>query len=373
MKRLGIITLYDPLNQIDISIQKMINDLRQYLKCLIVVCNFTPLSEGMKYLQKHADYILIRDNIGYDGGAIKDAITYLTSDTSCISLLDYDELVILNDTFYGLLKPLNSFFDWFYNSDVSFAGLTKNDGGYFWKGISVPSHIQGYFIAIKRMMFISEAFIDYWNNFNYCLTSDDNIYNFEYGFSEYFSDLGYKYDGFYNLRKIGLSQIGDVDYLDHPYELIKYSNYPIFKYKAAWIDHLNDSSYKALKLIKSLSLNDFNAIMQHVVKSSNRMYIMQDALSSFCKEKTGLYIYGDGVWGQRIFRYLDLNDYRFKGFIVSKVSDDGSKRNVICISDLKLGNSEGIIVGMNRQNTLEVKSYLEQELDIKKVFFPNLT
>ena len=371
MNRIGIITLYDCLNQVDNCTRKIVRELRSYLDYFLVVCNFKLDENDYSFLSEYSEYIYERENVGFDGGAIKDALAILLSNEMDCSLENYDELVIVNDTFFGFFSSLSPFFDWFSHSDNDFAGLTKNVGQYLWMEKTVPEHIQGYFIAIKHRMFNAACFADFWKDFNYPISSTENIFNFEYRFSTFFSANGFKFDGFYDLNSAGLSTVGDVDYLDHPYELIRYLKWPIFKYKAAWIDLLNDSSYKALCMIKESYPDDFKDIITHVRKSGKRMYINQDELMNFCEKKNAVYIYGKGTIGKRVFLFLKLMGYEFKCFIISGDVDDCDKGDVKNVNDIKLEKNEGIIVGMNRNNVLEVKKRLDATFGFDALFYPN--
>ena len=372
MKRITILSLYDVFNQVDYCTQKLICDIRQYSDYLFIVCNFSSDADVDEFLRKNSDYVLIRDNTGFDGGAIKDAISVLLSNKTGVSINDFDEILILNDTFYGFFSPIQPFFDWFRGSDIDFAGFTKNDGGYLWRERLVPPHVQGYAIIVKKHMFLDDSFAKFWRDFDYPKTTTDNIFNFEYRFSEYFSKLGFKFDAYYDLRKYGLTKTEDVDYLDHPYELINYEKFPVFKYKAAWIDYMNESSYKALSWIKDESPDAFEKIMKHVEKSSGRMYFKQDDLRRFCKNKQGIYIYGNGILGKQVNNFLKLMDFKFMGYVVTSVSDEDRADNVLSIADIDLERNEGIIVGMNKTNALEVRKYLDLRFDLGKVFYPSL-
>ena len=342
-----------------------------YLDYLFIVCNFIPEKKDRIFLEDNCGQVLIRDNKGFDGGAVKDAISMLFLGKIGVSIDDFDELVIVNDTFYGFFYPIQPFFDWFRDSDNDFAGFIKNDGGYVWMERNIPAHVQGYFITVKKRMFLDDSFKGYWEKLGYPQTTTDNIFDFEYGFSEFFSSKGFKFDGFYDLKKHELTRSGDVDYMDHPYELMKYEKFPIFKYKAGWIDYLDDSSYKALAWIREESHDAFEEIIKHVEKSSNRMYFNQNDLNNFCKGKQGLYIYGHGILGRRVYNFLKLMDYNFKGYVVTSVLDDDEDR-VLSITDVDLGQNEGLIVGMNKTNTLEIRNYLDSRFDSGIIFYPCL-
>ena len=90
MNRIGIITLYDCQNQVDNCTKKMIRELRPYFDYFLVVCSFVLDEADYFFLSNYSEYIYVRENIGFDGGAIKDAIAFLSSGQMDCSLENYD-------------------------------------------------------------------------------------------------------------------------------------------------------------------------------------------------------------------------------------------------------------------------------------------
>ena len=93
MKRLCIFLTYDKDKIIDRYVGYMLKELKSCVQYLVVVCNMTEIVRGAEILEKYADKILYRENIGFDAGGFKEALCdYIGWDT----VLKYDELILAN-------------------------------------------------------------------------------------------------------------------------------------------------------------------------------------------------------------------------------------------------------------------------------------
>ena len=107
MKRIGIFIFYDRGGKVDTYVGYFLAALNKHLEKLVIVCNGKLSSQGMEQLKKYTTDIFVRDNTGYDAMAFKLAMTTYVG----WSVLDeYDELLLINDTFYGPLYPLEEVF-----------------------------------------------------------------------------------------------------------------------------------------------------------------------------------------------------------------------------------------------------------------------
>ena len=163
--------------------------------------------EKEKFYQ-FTDDIIIRENKGLDAGALYDYFN--TRD----DYFDYDEIVVLNDTFYGPLYPFKEVFEKIdKREELDFWGLTKgykqidgwnrSDDGY------LPEHIQTFFIVFRSSVINSDAFKDYWakydiNNMN---TFVDVVSGHETQFIKYLYEHGFKYDSYVQDSKLDKSKL----------------------------------------------------------------------------------------------------------------------------------------------------------------------
>ena len=100
VKRLGLFVFYDEDSIVDDYVLFLLADLQKSCQDIIVICNGKVNKEGLKQLKWYAKKIIERENKGLDAGALKEYFTTYKD------YLKYDEVVILNDTFFG---PFSSF------------------------------------------------------------------------------------------------------------------------------------------------------------------------------------------------------------------------------------------------------------------------
>lgn len=225
--------MYDKEGIVDDYITFLLRGLKGFLSELVIVCNGDVLETERHKLERFASQIIIRENKGFDIMAWRRIILeYLAQD----KLQFYDELIILNDSFYG---PVNSFQDMFHKMDgqaIDFWGIIRHPESYDIVRGCIPEHIQSFFIVIRSRMFLSQEFRIFWEKLD---LSDkgllDAILEFELTFTKYFSECGYRWSVYTdtgNLDSVTDKALNFNPYYLTPLELIKDYNCPIIKKKA---------------------------------------------------------------------------------------------------------------------------------------------
>lgn len=116
----------------------------------------------------------------YDFGSWSMLIERLGWD--CIS--SYDEMIIANDSIYGPMFDIAHTFDIMDRSGCDFWGITAND--------QISYHIQSYFMAFKRHVFLSDAFRAFWSNVDVFEDHLDFVKKHEVRLSSLLIDEGFK-------------------------------------------------------------------------------------------------------------------------------------------------------------------------------------
>ena len=201
VKKIAIFVFYDQEGILDPYVIKLLDDMRNYVDFIYTVVNGIIQRDGRKQLESSSDKLLLRENKGFDAGAIKDAI----ADLSAIDMLaKYDELIIFNDTFWGFFYPLSEFFEGTNQEpEIDFWGFTEWPGNAPDDRIHIPQHLQSYFLYIKSRMFHSKDFRDFWNNMPYCEKFTDVLIRYEQSLTRYFNERGYKSKAYYTVEKLG--------------------------------------------------------------------------------------------------------------------------------------------------------------------------
>lgn len=193
MNRLAIYATYTAGEVNTDYIEYMIERLAE-VSDVILVSN-CPLSDKDKKKYSKTVAIFERQDDGYDIGAYSYALEILEEEGK---LNEYDELILLNDSIFGPIFPLPEvFFEMNSKSpDADFWGITKRGISNFDGGIEIyPEHLQLYFFVIREKLLRSSHFRDYMKKIPYQITDFRSaILKYEFLFTDYFRNLGYKYD-----------------------------------------------------------------------------------------------------------------------------------------------------------------------------------
>lgn len=364
LKRIIIMACYIPHGEIEEYKKKLIEAVSSYADFFVIVSNGAVSEQTYSFFKEKSSKVLMRDNIGYDAGAYKDAIADL-------DLEGYDELLLLNDTFYGFFYPLDEFFDKVRQiQNVDFWGLTRHPAGVCGKD-NIEQHIQGYFLLIKSRMLHSNAFRFFWNSLEYPKSYNEAVRNFEIRFTTFFQEKGFKGEAYSNLESIGIeSRLNENPYLKYPYELIKDLRYPVLKRKSCYLG--NSSVWKAITYIRENHLYDVELIFKQVLldykDGAISSYFNLFKLEVFLHKYEKIYIFGKGKYGSDIYEYLTARQIKVEKFIVSN-KDNQDDSEVIALSELSNGSDFGIIVALKPQFANEVLGNLLDKVSIERLFF----
>lgn len=235
-KRLGIFVAYDPEGIIDDYIPYLLEDMCQNLAHLVIICNGFVNEEGLEKLRRFTDDVFVRENKGYDAGAIKDVLYNLYS---WEKVYEFDELLLFNDTFYGPLYPLRQIFHEMDSRAVDFWGITEHaEIGKESSSLDIlriPRHLQSYFINVKRRLLLSEAFRAFWTSLTPDhFTHQDAVDQYEVEFTNYFAQKGFTFSSYVDTSPL-FSTNPDTNYNTlhvTPYELIAQYRCPVIKRKS---------------------------------------------------------------------------------------------------------------------------------------------
>ena len=191
MKRIGVYLFYDSRGRVDPYIAYALRAFKEHLDHLLVICNGDPDSAGLRLLQECADEVVVRENIGYDVGAYKHALNFIGRDRLAL----FDELLLMNYTFFGPIFPLDELFTSMSKRQCDFWGITAHKAcpSPFGGDEILPLHIQSHFIAVRGEMLRAQEFWDYWDEMPHINSYAASIGLHEARFTKHFSDLGYQF------------------------------------------------------------------------------------------------------------------------------------------------------------------------------------
>ena len=290
-KRLCIYATYDKQGHIEDYVEYCLERLSEVVSCLLVVSN-NILDKQSKEKLAMVNRIYERSDDGYDMGGFAHVIRDLQMKDE---LCKYDELILLNDSIFGPFYPLTGMFNKMdENETLDFWGITKRGVSDFDGGEHIyPEHMQLYFYVIRKRMLHSKEFVNYWNTISEQVTDFRSaIINYEFAFTKYFEEQGYKWDVYCHTEAYDTDQVSLnlSPYHYASYELIKEKKCPFMKRKMCTGDFVNaeycDKSNvrKAMTYIDKYTEYDIDLIWRHILR---------------------VYHIGDLIDGLQMYRVLD--------------------------------------------------------------------
>lgn len=332
MNRLGIFVFYDRDGIVDTYVEYLLATLKKHLGKLAVVCNGNLSCEGMERLERYADCIYTRENTGYDAMAYKLAMTeYIGWE----EMRQYDEILLLNDTFYGPLYPWAEVFERMDKKSCDFWGITcQRECEDYYSGEKVSSYIQSYFMAFRKEMFADRAFQKYWNEFDSTDWIFSDVLNkHEKIFTRRMEQAGFSWDTYVHAGEYESDRPEDnfIQYYYISYQLIKDYRCPVIKKKNFVTKRLignpgeigNDTA-KSLAWIMKNTEYDVDMIWQNLLrlydmgelrKTLNLSYVIPESPSEDMRKMTGdaeatAYVWMNGAAsGQQEFYIQTLREY----------------------------------------------------------------
>lgn len=365
--RIAIFVFYDHEGILEPYVINLLDGMRDYVDFIYTVVNGFIQESGKELLELHSDKLLLRENKGFDAGAIKDAIADLTVTDM---LKKYDELVIYNDTFWGFFYPLSDFFDGTAKEpEVDFWGFTEWPGNASDDRIHIPEHLQSYFLYIKRRMLHSKDFLKFWNDMPYCRDFSDVLTKYEQSFTQHFNERGYQSKAYYTVEKLGeKKEFNKIPYFVYAYDLVEKLHYPILKCKAFSIEGNMADCERLIHYLEDNHLYDTRLIRDHAARFANeRSYFNLKKIGEFCRKYKKIYVYGAGNFGQNVRAYLEAAGYVFGGFIVTEKKTTNTEE-VQEFKSFKLDPDSGIIIGLIPKYTREVLEEIKGKIPDEQIF-----
>lgn len=366
MNRLCIYVTYNKQNRIEAYVGYMLKAFRNHVTTLYVVCNYPKILDGIEYVEPYADDIFYRENKGYDAGAYKDMLcTILGWD----KVYQYDELILMNDSFLGPFYDLDRYFTIMEQQNCDFWGMTRSPAGEY-KDVKYKfdSHIQSYFIVFRSTIITSNVFKDFWEKFICPVKFIDAIIDFEVTLN-----ITLKKNGFISSSLTdtwGMTFPKDVNPILHCVpDLIRDQGFPILKKKALLIRNAGFADVlKAVEFIDIQKLYPADWIWKMI---DSQFYIEHYApdgmncLEFFYNKFSKIYIYGAGVCGKNLVLYFEHKRWKQDGILVSDIA--GQDTECTLFDDACIDDETGIIISVIHEDvSKEIIQYIEANSTCKR-------
>lgn len=366
MNRLCIYVTYSKENKIKEYVGYMLKALRKCSTTLYLVCNYSEVSDGLEFAEPYVDGIYYRENRGLDAGAYKDMLcTLLGWDT----VYQYDELVLMNDSFLGPFYDFERYFNLMEDITCDYWGMTRNFTGEITSiGYRYEPHIHSYFLVFRKRALNSQPFRNFWENFVYPQTFTETVLNYEIKINEHLERAGYSSMAITDVFGLAFGD-NEIAYYLYSYELIRDKILPILKKKSLLIRNAGfTNTLKAIEFIDERSLYPTNLIWDLL---DSQFYIENYtpdgiySLEFFYKKYKRIYIYGAGVCGKNLVLYFEHKGWKQEGILVS----DKTGQDIECkvFGETRIDDETGIIVSVvHKDVSEEIVKYIESNSNCKR-------
>lgn len=188
-RRLVIYVVYDRRGGVEEFVRYALAGMRDDAAHILAVVNGSLDEPGRELLESVADEILVRSNEGYDIWAHKEALDHVGE-----RIAEFDEVLLTNDTWFGPVRPYAPVFERMNEQPVHFWGMTDHE----WEPLNkftnegeLPYHLQSFWIAVRKEMFLSPEWQGYWRDLPEMPDYFDAVLKHETQFTKRFEDAGY--------------------------------------------------------------------------------------------------------------------------------------------------------------------------------------
>ncbi len=369
MKRLGIVVLYDNQGVMDRYVENLVFSLQNEIQEMYIIINGAMGREALEKLKCYTHKIFFRDNLGFDAGAYKDALLYFIPQEV---QEEYDEIIFINDTFFGFFNPIRPLLDRFEAESVDFWGITRHPRIRCDKGEITESHIQTYFLVVRKRLFINPCFVEFWEKMPYPQTYQIAIRDFEIRFTLYFEERGFCGKSWMDLHK-NLAWWKDEGnpYILHSCELIEELHVPLLKKKCLYFESAGYiNALQALEYIEKEGKFDTSLIWDNIFRLCRenlfKSLLNYNKLEKFYAGHKRIYIYGVGKYGQRMKRYFKYRNWKFECFLTSE--NVNGTQNCRRYAEIDFALGDGIILALGKTACGEVYPMIAEKMDSSQLF-----
>lgn len=241
MKRTAIFVFWDADGVVYDYVLVFLRGLRAGCERILCMVNGPVQPEGLQALQTDCDEVICRPNEGLDVTAYKEGFFHIMEHPA-----DEEELLFCNATVYGPVYPFSELFSTMEaKKELDFWGISRYRGHdedlWGMNGLGyIPEHIQSYFWAVRRRMFASDDFIDWWRQLPAIHTYQEAVSYHEMLFTRHFAQLGYRWDTF--LQQSWYDTYESYQVLSNPLRLIQLQRCPVIKKKSFLTDGVTNTT-----------------------------------------------------------------------------------------------------------------------------------
>ena len=373
---LAIFCLYAPDGVIRFRVTYILEQLLTIADELVIVSNGDVSEDGKEVLGRYTDRLIIRENIGFDGGAYADVIV---NHIGREKLRMYEAVILCNDTFWGPFVPFRVMCDKMKNSVADYWGINKVDAGFL-------SYIQSYFLYFRSSIVSQDVIYDFFKERQDAFVTNE-IYDiyiyFELALHGYMNRLGYKSDVYTFAHNACVYESPAQCYIKYGLPILKTKALAEEYYRPEQIPTLleslkNQSDYPIEEIINEIEDSygitlEFDKTMDELNDEEIPTTIPDysaDEFITFTGKYDRTYIYGPGLLGKKICYTIGEDLHNMCGFLISDGRDitESEIMGLPVIHYSERDNDSCMIMALDRHNSRQVYDALGNDGDMMYLF-----
>jgi len=191
MRRLAVVAHYDPDGLAAPHVLRLLDQLNGFMDEVVVVSSAALTPEARLRITERAE-LIERENFGRDFAGWQHVLHgRFVPDR-------YQEILLTNDTYVGLLLPVERIFAEMSTRPVEMWGTHES--------FYLSRHIQSFFMVFTEPVLRSHAFEQFWRRMRPSSSRMDVVLSQEIGLSQHFLDAGFEIAGYFqpNQREVAL-------------------------------------------------------------------------------------------------------------------------------------------------------------------------
>lgn len=349
MKRLLLFSHYNKYDSLSEHVVFLLKNLQKYYDDTIIVSNSNLSDIDRKRLSGLYTKLTVRKNEGYDFAAWRDGMV----DSGWKKLTGYDSVTIMNDTCFGPVYSFDPVFESMESKGVDFWGIIshrKVPASESSTGVTVPEHLQSFFVTFNKNVVASKSFQNFWSNVTEIQSVHDVIARYETKLTHILSQAGYKYAAFFDATNVDKDSAANLTIyspekcLEAGMPLLKVKAFTHHRYPRYLVDKVRELTGYPINLIEDY-FNEYTEPNQQLIMFDKTVDEIHDKNAKAQKIGIHLHAFYMDVAEDFISRFAKW-PFTFDLFVT--VSSEDLKNEVTKILDKYNVVSKKIVVLPNR-------------------------
>ena len=277
-RRIAVFQFHDDKGIVYAYVENLLRGLLESIEELHIVCSGYLREESRRKFMGITPHVHERVNIGYSWGAWQAVFSHI----SFPYLRTFDELILLDDSFFGPWETWSEIFSCMQSQQVDFWGMTAQGEGESEKQLCpygfLPRRLQAYFLAFRSRLLHDARFERFWTELEVPAEELQAQELCEAVMTQKFLDWGFSYGTYVDTEDLESTDRSKnmPHQIFNVYEMVANRNLPVISRKAFSVSKTEsllygaaDSLPQAMRYISDYTNYDTSLIWQYLLANYN--------------------------------------------------------------------------------------------------------